>query len=77
MWGLLRVGEEHHGDDLVADLVVDLLPEEDDPLAVHAVVNVDPVGLVGTRHAVRNLGHAWGGGGGKRKIGVGGEVEKG
>tara|TARA_B100000795_G_scaffold173573_1_gene130908 strand:+ start:850 stop:990 length:141 start_codon:yes stop_codon:yes gene_type:complete len=42
----LRVSEEHHGDDLVDDLVVDGLAQEDDALAVHPVVDVHPVGLL-------------------------------
>tara|TARA_B100000780_G_scaffold210657_1_gene150592 strand:+ start:411 stop:608 length:198 start_codon:yes stop_codon:yes gene_type:complete len=52
----LRVSEEHHGDDLVDDLVVDGLAQKDDALAVHPVVDVHPVGLLRAGHAVRHLG---------------------
>ena len=54
---VLRFGVEveHDRDDLVGELVVDLLPKEQDPLTVQAVVKVDPVRLHVPRHFVRNL----------------------
>jgi len=46
---------QQHADDLVRQLVVDLLPQENDPLAVEAVVDIYPVRARRPRYSVRHL----------------------
>eukprot|EP00978_Attheya_sp_CCMP212_P048267 scaffold495256_cov71-Attheya_sp.AAC.1 len=56
--GVLRVQVEHHADDLVGQLVVDLGPQKDDSLPVQTVVNVHPVSSLRAWHPVGHLGHS-------------------
>mmetsp|Transcript_25888 Transcript_25888/g.64682 ORF Transcript_25888/g.64682 Transcript_25888/m.64682 type:complete len:207 (+) Transcript_25888:1220-1840(+) len=55
---VLALQVEHDGDDLVRDLVINLLPEENNALAIQPVVDIHPIGLLRARHAVRHLGDA-------------------
>eukprot|EP00966_Prymnesium_polylepis_P293197 6771983-Prymnesium_polylepis.1 len=48
---VLGVEVEHDCDQLIGELIVDLRPEEEDALAVHAVVDVDPIGAPAVRAA--------------------------
>jgi hypothetical protein len=47
--------DQEDADDLVGVLVIDLLAQEDDALAVQAVVDVHPVRRPRPRHAIRHL----------------------
>ena len=55
---VLGIEVEHDADDLVGQLVVDLGSDEDDALAVEAVVDVDPLGALRAGGAVRDLGNS-------------------
>lgn len=46
---------QHDPDDLIGQLVVNLLPQKDDALAVEPVVDVDPVRSGRPRNSVRHL----------------------
>mmetsp|Transcript_41241 Transcript_41241/g.62515 ORF Transcript_41241/g.62515 Transcript_41241/m.62515 type:complete len:172 (-) Transcript_41241:205-720(-) len=55
---ILAVQVEHHANDLVGELVVDLASDEDDALSVQTVVNVHPVCGLRAWHSVRHLRHS-------------------
>ena len=52
--GVLGLEEEEDRDDRVREVVVDVLPQEHDPLTVHPVVHVDPRRRLGPREFVRD-----------------------
>lgn len=51
----LRTTYQHDPDDLIGQLVVNLLPQKDDALAVESVVDVDPVRSGRPGNSVRHL----------------------
>mmetsp|Transcript_37363 Transcript_37363/g.120102 ORF Transcript_37363/g.120102 Transcript_37363/m.120102 type:complete len:312 (+) Transcript_37363:71-1006(+) len=54
--GVLRLHVEEGGDHLVRKVIIDVIGQEHDPLAIHARVDGDPCGLVHARKLVRHLG---------------------
>ena len=54
----VRTTYQHDPDDLIGQLVVNLLPQKDDALAVEPVVDVDPVRGGGPGNSVRHLTRA-------------------
>ena len=56
--GVVGLEVEHHGDHVVRVVVVDALAQEDDALAVHPVVDVDPLSPLRSRDPVCHLGDA-------------------
>jgi hypothetical protein len=53
---VLAVKVQHDADHLVGELVIDFRAEEDDPLPVEAVVNVDPAGVERRREREGEIG---------------------
>ena len=53
---VLGIEVKHNADDLVGKLVIDFGTDEDDTLAVQAIVDVDPLGTLGSGDAVGDLG---------------------
>eukprot|EP00962_Isochrysis_galbana_P038741 scaffold13786_cov111-Isochrysis_galbana.AAC.3 len=53
--GVLRLHVEEGGDHLVRKVIIDVIGQEHDPLAIHARVDGDPCGLVHARKLVRHL----------------------
>ena len=41
---------------MIRNLIVDLLSEKNDSLAVQTIVDIHPVGLGGARNSIRDLG---------------------
>ena len=54
---VLGIKVEHNTDDLVGELVIDFGTDEDDTLTVQTIVDVDPLGTLGSGNAVSDLGN--------------------
>ena len=54
--GIFGVELEHDSDDLVGEFIVDFWSDEDDAFTVETVVDVDPIGTLGSWYTV---GYFW------------------